>query len=132
VTAASFGLAWGFIGIAPESGTGLGGELGAAAFDEVARFGDDVFQNVCQLPDAGLAVDNLGSGFDYARFVWPQRIAPSVVLAFRGAGVIGNNTPPSDWKSKGMRISLPLSLAGWCQNSRPRAHGFVRTGGSRI
>src|SRR5262249_31716317 len=58
-TARSIPLGGCFIGIAPESGAGLGGELRAAAFNEVARFGDDVFQNVCQLPDARLAVDDL-------------------------------------------------------------------------
>jgi len=49
-------LPWAFH---PHSGSGvaLGDEFRAAAFDEVAGFGDDVFQYVCQLPDARLAVD---------------------------------------------------------------------------
>jgi hypothetical protein len=57
---ASFGLAGSFIRIAPKCRTGLSGEFRAAGFDEIAGFGDDVFQNVCQLPDARLAVDELG------------------------------------------------------------------------
>ena len=38
--ARSFGLAGRFVGIAPEGGAGLGGEFRAAAFDEIARFGE--------------------------------------------------------------------------------------------
>jgi hypothetical protein len=48
---ALFGLAGCFVGIAPEGGAGLGDEFWVAAFDEVAGFGDDVFQNVCKVPD---------------------------------------------------------------------------------
>ena len=53
----SFGLAGCFIGIAPEGGAGLGGELRAAAFDEIARFGDDVLQDFENLAHAGFPVN---------------------------------------------------------------------------
>jgi hypothetical protein len=42
---------------------GLGNELGAAALDEVARFGDDVFQYFDQFPDAGFAMYKVRSSF---------------------------------------------------------------------
>jgi len=41
--------------------TGLGNEFRAAALDEIASFGDDVFQHFDELADAGLAVNDLRS-----------------------------------------------------------------------
>ena len=72
----------------------MGGELRAAAVDEVTGFGDDVFQNVCQLPDAGLAVNQLGVDWrndGLCSICLAARRAPSVGLLLL-AGVIGNNT----------------------------------------
>ena len=45
----------------PEHSVGLGNELGAAALDEIASFGDDVLQYFDQFPDAGLTINNLSS-----------------------------------------------------------------------
>jgi hypothetical protein len=49
----SLGLPGCFIGIAPKGSAGLGGELRAACFNEVASFGDDVLQDFENLPHTG-------------------------------------------------------------------------------
>lgn len=58
---ASFFLPAGFVAVMPKRGAGLSNELGAAALDEIARFGDDVLQYFDQFPDAGFAINNLSS-----------------------------------------------------------------------
>ena len=51
----------------PEGGAGLGGELRAAALDEVAGFGDDVLQDFENLAHTGFAVDEFRKGFEKRR-----------------------------------------------------------------
>ena len=45
----------------PKRSVGLGNELGTAALDEIAGFGDDVLQYFDQFPDAGFAINNFSS-----------------------------------------------------------------------
>jgi hypothetical protein len=45
----------------PKRRVGLGNELGAAALDEIAGFGDDVLQYFDQFPNTGFAINSLGS-----------------------------------------------------------------------
>jgi hypothetical protein len=58
---ASFFLPAGFVAVMPKRSLGLGDELGAAALDEIAGFGDDVLLDFDQFPNAGLAINNLSS-----------------------------------------------------------------------
>jgi len=64
VAPASFRLAGRFVRIAPEGGAGLSGEFRAAAFDEVAGFGDDVLQDFENLAHTGFVVDEFRKGFE--------------------------------------------------------------------
>ncbi len=48
------------IRIAPDGSTGLGDEFRAAAFDEIAGFGDDVLQDIENLAHAGFLVNEFG------------------------------------------------------------------------
>jgi len=61
---ASFALPASFVAVMPERSAGLRNEFGAAAFDEIAGFGDDVLQYFDQFPDAGFAIYELSCGFD--------------------------------------------------------------------
>src|SRR5947209_3731989 len=65
--ASSFSLPGCFIGIAPKCGAGLGGEFRAAAFDEVAGFGDDVLQDFENLTYTGFPVNEFRKGFEKRR-----------------------------------------------------------------
>jgi hypothetical protein len=56
---ASFFLPAGFVAEMPERSVGLGNEFGAAAFDEIAGFGDDVLEYFDKFPDAGVAINYL-------------------------------------------------------------------------
>jgi hypothetical protein len=58
---ASFFLPAGFVAVMPKRSVGLGNELGAAALDEIAGFGDDVLQYLDQFLDTGFAINNLSS-----------------------------------------------------------------------
>ncbi len=44
----------------PDGSTGLGDEFRAAAFDEIAGFGDDVLQDIENFPHAGFLVNEFG------------------------------------------------------------------------
>jgi len=49
-----------FVGIPPESGSGIRNKLWVAALDQVASLGDDVLQDFENLADTGFPVDDLG------------------------------------------------------------------------
>lgn len=53
----SFALPARFVAVMPEGSAGLGNEFGAPALDEIAGFGDDVFQDFENLAHAGFAVN---------------------------------------------------------------------------
>ena len=57
----SLSLPWSFVAEMSQCSAGLGNEFRAAALDEIAGFGDDVFQYFGELADAGLAVNDLRS-----------------------------------------------------------------------
>ena len=57
---ASFGGPLRFVGIPPESGSGIRNKLWVAALDQVASLGDDVLQDFENLADTGFPVDDLG------------------------------------------------------------------------
>ena len=48
------------IRIVPDGSTGMGDEFRAAAFDEIAGFGDDVLQDFENLAHAGFLVNEFG------------------------------------------------------------------------
>ncbi len=58
--ARSFSLSEVSIRIVPDGSTGMGDQFRAAAFDEIAGFGDDALQDIESLPRAGFSVDEFG------------------------------------------------------------------------
>jgi hypothetical protein len=56
----SFGLSGRFIAVAPQTSTRMCHSFRAAAFDEIASFGDDFLHNICQLAQAGLPINEFG------------------------------------------------------------------------
>jgi hypothetical protein len=64
---ASFRLPVGFVAVMPEGSAGLGNEFGAAAFNEIAGFGDDALQEFYYFAETGLAVDDAGDVCNHRR-----------------------------------------------------------------
>ncbi len=58
--ASSFSPSRRIIAKAPERSTRLGQKFGAAAFDEIASFGDNRFEDIHKLPWAGLLINEFG------------------------------------------------------------------------
>jgi hypothetical protein len=83
------------------SGAGVGDELGAAAVDQVAGFGEDVLQKFEEFAEAGFLIDGFGQG-----------LAQSGIGLDVGGGAQGAGRGlvctwchpkmlrPGDWKSK--------------------------------
>ena len=63
----SFGQPGSCIAVHPKRGAGVRDEFWAAILNQIAGFGDDVFQKFENVPEAGLAIDDFGDGLMQGR-----------------------------------------------------------------